>query len=122
MTDDDPTQASGLVLRGTWEVDDREYTATDDLRTRAREAAERWVEDASWADVDEEQYPEFVAGFLAAYEQLPGREEIARAIEAAFPVDQVDDTRNHLHGWYPTRSAAQHLANAVLALIHGDQS
>lgn len=81
-------------------------TTTDDLHTRAREAAERWVEDASWADVDEEQYPEFVAGFLAAYEQLPGREEIAR--EVAY--------------WAPTWDDAGSIADVVLTLIRGAES
>lgn len=118
MTDDDPTQASGLVLRGTWEVDDREYTATDDLRTRAREAAEEAYRKPLWhvGTITDRLIEAFYEGYLAHAAQQPTRDidvgELARVADAVF------------HEWWNDPDEPRFgplYARAVLALLTGEE-
>ena len=86
---------------------------TDDLRTRAREAAERYapmntylVSAADTMTARSAYYDGFRAGYLAHAAQLPSREQIARAISDA---QQEEDT-------------ADWAAQSVLTLIRGGRS
>lgn len=93
---------------------------TDDLRTRAREAAaeahpEPWPGMVPMAQFS---YAEgYAAGYLAHAAQQPSREQIARAIHADDLLrdggDSWDDQDPHLRDWYLNN------ADAVLALLDG---
>lgn len=123
MTTDDQPQESGLVLQGTWEVDDREYTATDDLRTRAREAAERrWPLHVSVADATPRDWTAygrrdgFVKGAVWHAAQQPSREQVAPKV---CPEHHEASGTAHDPGNSIACAWSDDITDAVLALFDG---
>ena len=88
---------------------DQVRRTTDDLRTRAREAAEEWCPGDDWGAAANRGA--FVHGFLAHAAQQPTREQIAEVLDEAN--DRYASDPANPDPWH-----AQ-LADAVRALLDG---